>query len=190
MSFDDELRPLDQYREYLLILARLQMDACLRGIIDASDVVQQTLLKAHQCRDQFRGRTEGERAAWLRKILATTMIDTARKFSLESDRRGRARELESALGESACRLEALLAADQSSPSERFDHHEQLMRLSAVLARLPSDQRQAIELRHIQELPIVEIGRLMGRSTPAVGGLLQRGMKTLREWMDDPSGRTD
>jgi RNA polymerase sigma-70 factor (ECF subfamily) len=190
MSFDDELRPIDQYREYLLILARLQMDACLRGIIDASDLVQETLLKAHQCRDQFRGRSEGERAAWLRTILAGTMIDTVRKFSRESDRRDSARELELALGESSCRLEALLAADQSSPSERFQHHEQLMRLSVAMARLPADQRQAVELRHIQELPIAEIGRLMGRSTAAVGGLLQRGMKALRELMDDPPGRTD
>jgi RNA polymerase sigma-70 factor, ECF subfamily len=190
MPFDDELRPIDQYREYLLILTRLQMDACLQGIIDASDVVQQTLLKAYQCRDKFRGRTEGERAAWLRRILANTMIDTVRKFSLESDRRGRARELELALGESSCRLEALLAADQSSPSERFHHHEQLMRLSAEMERLPADQRQAVELRHIQELPIAEIGRRMGRSIPAVGGLLQRGMKTLRELMDDPPERTD
>ena len=190
MSCDDELRPIDHYREYLLILARLQMDACLQGIIDASDLVQQTLLKAHQCRDQFRGRTEGERAAWLRAILAGTMIDTVRKFSRESDRRGRTRELELALGESSCRLEALLADDQSSPSERFQHHEQLMRLSGALARLPEDQRQAVELRHIQELPIVEIGRLMSRSTPAVGGLLQRGMKMLRELMDDPPSRTD
>ena len=190
MSFDEELRPIDQYREYLLILARLQMDACLQGVIDASDVVQQTLLKAHQCRDQFRGRTEGERAAWLRKILAGTMIDTVRKYSREADRRGRARELELALGESSCRLEALLAADQSSPSERFHHHAQLMRLSAVLAQLPADQRQAVELRHIQELPIAEISRHMGRSTAAVGGLLQRGMKMLRELIDDPSGRTD
>ncbi|GAC1474548.1 MAG: sigma-70 family RNA polymerase sigma factor [Isosphaeraceae bacterium] len=184
MSFDDELRSIDQYRGYLLILARVQMDACLQGIIDASDVVQETLLKAHRSRDQFRGRTEGERAAWLRSILASTMIDTVRKFSRESDRRVRARELEQALGESSCRLEALLAADQSSPSERFDHHEQIMRLSETMAQLPADQRQAVELRHIQELPIAEIGRLMGRSTPAVGGLLQRGMKALREWMDD------
>src|SRR6516165_7948711 len=100
-------KPLESYRGYLLMLARLQMDASLQGIIDPSDVVQQTLLRAHQRREQFRGQSDGERAAWLRQILARSMIDALRKYGRESERRGQSVEL--ALEQSSCRLEALLA---------------------------------------------------------------------------------
>jgi RNA polymerase sigma-70 factor, ECF subfamily len=183
MGHDLGVKPLESYRGYLLMLARLQMDACLQGVIDPSDVVQETLLRAHRQREQFRGQSDGERAAWLRQILARSMIDSLRKYGKESDRRDRSVEL--ALEQSSCRLEALLAASTSSPSVKSEHHEALMRLADALARLPEDQHRAVELRHLQELPIAEIGRLMDRTTAAVGGLIQRGLRGLREMLEDP-----
>ena len=59
---------LDRFRSYLLLLA--QLDRQFQGKLDASDVVQQTLLEAHQGLAQFRGQDAGQKAAWLRQILA------------------------------------------------------------------------------------------------------------------------
>ena len=67
----DAIRSLEDYRDYLLLLVRLQLGSRLRAKVDASDVVQQAILHAHQSRAQFRGGTEGEWLAWLRAILAT-----------------------------------------------------------------------------------------------------------------------
>jgi hypothetical protein len=74
------VRPVESYRSYLMLLARLQLAPDLQGKLDPSDHIQQTLLKARENRNSFRGSSEPERAAWLRTIMANTLVDTARKF--------------------------------------------------------------------------------------------------------------
>jgi RNA polymerase sigma-70 factor (ECF subfamily) len=174
-------RPVEDYRDYLRLLARMQLDPRLQGKIDPSDVVQQTLAKAHQNRDQFRGRTEAERAGWLRRILANTLIDAARKFQRELQLE---HSFEQAVDASSARLEAWLAADQSSPSERADRQEQLLGLARALAQLPDDQRTAVEQHHLRGATVADLARMMGRSEAAVAGLLRRGLKKLRELLHE------
>ena len=72
---------IEGYRPYLRLLAQIQFDGRLQGKVDASDIVQETLLKAHQARDQFQGQSGPEMAAWLREILTNTLIDTVRRFT-------------------------------------------------------------------------------------------------------------
>jgi RNA polymerase sigma-70 factor (ECF subfamily) len=168
---------VESYQNYLLLLARLQLVPELQGKLDPADVVQQTLLKAHQNRDRFRGRSEGELVAWLRTILAHALDDAIRKFG----RRPVIREhsLEAALEQSSQRLGSILAAEQTSPSQRAIRDEQLIQLADALAALPNEQRHAVELRHLEGLATAEIAQRMNRTVAAVGGLLQRGLRSLR-----------
>jgi RNA polymerase sigma-70 factor (ECF subfamily) len=170
-------RPVEDYRDYLRLLARMQLDPRLQGKIDPSDVVQQTLVKAHQHRDQFHGDNEAERAGWLRRILANTLIDAARKFQRELRLE---RSLEQAVDASSARLEAWLAAEQSSPSEQADRQEQLLHLARALGELPDDQRTVVELHHLRGLSVAEVAGGLGKTDAAVAGLLRRGLKKLRE----------
>jgi RNA polymerase sigma-70 factor (ECF subfamily) len=176
-----DLGPLEQYREYLALLARLQIDPRLQGKVDASDLVQQTLVKAHQYQGQFRGSSERERAAWLRRILGNTLLDLLRKFQLELDLE---RSLQAALDQSSARLEAWLATGDSSPSERAARQEQLLHLATALARLPDDQRTAVELHYLQEAPVADIAARMNRTEASVAGLLRRGLQKLRGFLNE------
>src|SRR5688572_13035737 len=108
---DDRARPLEQYRDYLGLLARLHLGPRGRGGIDPSDIVQQTLLRAHERRDQFRGAGHAEFAGWLRSILASQLADAARRLG----RRPEDRPPEADIDASSARVEAWLASDESSP---------------------------------------------------------------------------
>ena len=179
---DADGRPLEGYRDYLCLLARLQLGPRLQAKLDASDIVQQALLQAHQGRAHFRGRTEAEWLSWLRTILANVMAAAARRFDSQARAVRLERSLEAELELSSSRLECLLAADQTSPSEQAIRCEELLRLARALARLPEDHRVVVELHHLKGLPVAEVARQMGRTRPAVVGLLYRGLKQLREML--------
>src|ERR1700740_2987619 len=88
---------LERFRGYLRLLAGLQLSPQLQAKLDASDLVQQALLRAYQAEGQFRGRTPAERAAWLRRILARTLADAVRDLHREKRDVNRERSLERAL---------------------------------------------------------------------------------------------
>jgi RNA polymerase sigma-70 factor (ECF subfamily) len=170
---------LEQYRNYLYLLARLKLGPQVRGKLDASDVVQEALLQAHKNAGQFRGHTEAERVAWLRRILATTLAGALRKFATRARDLANERSLQAALDESSARLEQWLALDQSSPSQRASRTEQLVLLADALLQLPEEQRQAVELHHLQGYSVAEVAEHLGKSKAAIAGLLFRGLKQLR-----------
>jgi RNA polymerase sigma-70 factor (ECF subfamily) len=177
-------RSLESYREYLKLLARLQLNGWLRGKLDSSDLVQDTLLQAHQKQEQFRGTTEGQRAAWLRQILANNLAQAVRRYSRQQRDARLECSLEAALEESSGRLEAWLGVEQPSPAGRVVREELLLQIADALAKLPADQRTAIELHHLQGCSLGEMSRTMGRSKEAVAGLLYRAVKELRGKLRD------
>jgi RNA polymerase sigma-70 factor (ECF subfamily) len=175
---------LEHYREYLRTLARLQIDNRLRGKLDPSGVVQQTLLEAHQAREQLRGLSEAQLAAWLRRALANNLADEARRLGARVRDVGRERSLQQAVDESSARLEVFLATEQASPSHHAARQEDLLRLAAALGRLPDDQRAAVELHHLEGLPLAETAAALGRTRSAVASLVFRGLRNLRRSLDE------
>jgi RNA polymerase sigma-70 factor (ECF subfamily) len=171
---------LERFRDYLALLARLQIAPPLRAKIDLSGVVQQTLLEAHKAMDRLGRMTAEQQAAWLRKALACNLADEVRKLGTAMRDVGRELSLEQAVEESSARLDAWLAADDSSPGDRAIRNEELLRLAHAVAQLPEDQRQAVELHHLRGRPVAEVARELGRSEGAAGALLVRGLKKLRQ----------
>jgi RNA polymerase sigma-70 factor (subfamily 1) len=174
---------LNAYRGYLTALAQIELGRRLRGKLDPSDVVQQSLLEAHQDLPSLQGTTEPELVAWLRTILARNLLNAARDFSAQKRDIRREQSLAQRLEDSSARLVQFLAAEQTSPSQRVIRGEDAARLATALAALPDDQRTAVLLKHFHDWKLAEIAERLDRSTLAVAGLLKRGLKKLRQIMD-------
>jgi RNA polymerase sigma-70 factor, ECF subfamily len=180
MSREDLLSDdrLEKYRGYLMFLARSHLGERYQGKLDASDIVQQSLLRAHEARQQFQGQSEGEWMAWLRQILVRTVSQTTRDLHAQKRDINRERAIEDAIESSSIRLGQFLAADSLSPSQNMMQAERVLSLAAAIEALPEDQRQVILLKYWQGLSLQELAAAMGRSLPAVAGLLHRATKKL------------
>jgi RNA polymerase sigma-70 factor (ECF subfamily) len=171
---------LELYRNYLGLLARLQLGRRLQGKVAPSDLVQETFLAGHRDFPQFRGQTEGELVAWLRHILVSTVLSQGRRY-LGTKRRDvrRERELAAELEESSRLLDRGLLAEQSTPSEQAARREQAVLLADALGRLSEDHREVMILRHLEGLSFPDIAPRMARSVEAVKKLWIRALAQLR-----------
>lgn len=172
-------REFGRFRDYLLLLARQQVPAIAAGTFDLSGVVQQTLAEAWRHWKTLQEDGAGARRAWLRTALCNNLTDELRRIKAEKRDFRKERSLADALDLSARRLESWLVAEESTPSGRAVKDEDLLRLAAGLARLSDDQRQTVELHHLQGCSLGEIADRLQRSKESVAGLLYRGMKNLR-----------
>jgi RNA polymerase sigma-70 factor (ECF subfamily) len=174
---------LQQYRNYLMVLASTQLEARLQPRVSPSDVVQETMLRAHKNFGQFRGGTEGELLAWLRQILVNNLAKFVEQHMLAA-RRDVRREvsierLGKALEKSTIQLAALLPAASKSPSMAVQQLEEAVQLADRLAQLPGDYREVLVLRNLQSLPFEEVAARMDRSVGAARMLWLRAIERLR-----------
>jgi RNA polymerase sigma-70 factor (ECF subfamily) len=178
---------LELYRDYLGLLARLQISRRLQRKVDAADLVQETFLQAHQHFAHFRGSTEGELASWLRQILATTLANLVRHYCGTQRRDVRLeRDLAAEMEESSRALDQGLVAKHSSPSQRAARREQAVLLANALARLPADYREVIILRHLEGLKFAEVARRMGRTVDSAKKIWAPALAELRSALGGPS----
>jgi RNA polymerase sigma-70 factor (ECF subfamily) len=170
-----ERRPLEEYREYLRLLARLHCGPQLQSKIDPSDIVQETMLRAFENQDQYRGRSEAEYAAWLRQILSSRLAEAVRHFGTAGRELNRERPLDDVIRAFAGQL----ASDSPGPEQQASHQEDILWLAGALSELPDDQRSVVEMKHLQGCSLETISRQLGRSKAATAGLLHRGVVRLR-----------
>src|SRR5437868_8483915 len=145
----------ERYRACLRFLAELQLDKRLQARVDLSGLVQETLVAANDRLDQFRQMNESDQAKWLRGILAHKLKDEVRRCTAGKRDVRRDVSIEGALEQSSARLEAWLAAEQSSPSEQAIRHEQLLRLAEALLQLTEEQRRVVGLRFWRDCKLSE-----------------------------------
>jgi RNA polymerase sigma-70 factor (ECF subfamily) len=172
---------LELYRNYLRLLARIEVGRRLQGKLDASDIVQETFLEAHRNFGGFRGTAEPQFVAWLRQILAAKVANLVRHYFGTQQRDIRLeQELAAGIDHSSHMLGAELAASMTSPSQNAAAREQSVLLADALERIPPDYRDVIILRHLEGLTFPEVAKRMGKTQDSVEKLWLRGLARLRQ----------
>jgi len=178
-----------KYRGYLWALASASLGTGFRNQLDPADVVQTTLLRAAESLATSPVSDEESLLAWLRQVLKSVLVDEYRR--LHRDRRDIRREqqlLESGVDASAAGLQACLAADQTSPSLAAVRNERLLLLADALVQLPAEQREVVVQRYLEGRSVASIADSLGRTVPAVAGLLRRGLEQLRSLLPEFGGQ--
>lgn len=174
-------RLLEQYRNYLRVLARIEIGRKLQGKVDASDLVQEVFLDAHRYFPNFRGTAEPQFVHWLREILAGTLANQVRRYFGTQARDLRLeRSIVADLDRSSVALAGFAVDPHSSPSEKAVRDEEGLLVSEALSHLPADYQTVLVLRHLEGLTFPQISERMDRSVDSVEKLWLRGLTQLRK----------
>jgi len=172
------------YRNYLRLIARPLIDGALKLKLDASNLVQETFLKAHRQFADFAGRDEPELMAWLRRILVRTLADQARYHRSRARNVRRQVSLEALLEQAGGAAQQALADSLPSPSSLAVRRERAVLLADALEKLPADYREVFVLRNIEHIPFNDIATRLGRSPGATRVLWTRAMQRLSQLLEE------
>jgi RNA polymerase sigma-70 factor (ECF subfamily) len=171
-------RALQAFREYLLSIAREEIDAVLLAKGSASDIVQETFLEASQTFPRFQGHSAGELRAWLRCMLLRRVSHQGRRFRTTQKRSVSRESPLEACGRAGNGIQAHI----ESPSVQAVADEEKFQLLAAVERMPEDYRRVIHLRYQESRTFDEIGQLMGRTPNAVRLLWLRAVERMKTEM--------
>ena len=169
---------LEKYRNYLILIARQELDAKVRAKGGASDLVQETFLEAQRDFAQFQGDREEELLAWLKQLLHNNLVNFARRYRAGKRRVSR----EASLDARSPSRRPDPPAPGPAPDEHAAAEEQSRRVRDALARLPGNHRRVLLLRCRDNLSFEEIGKRMKRSTNAAQKLWARAVERLEREM--------
>lgn len=145
----------------------IEIPDSFRGRMDKSDLVQDVLLKISETDYGLGAMPPRERRAFLRKMLASRIVDVIRThLSFKRDVR---REQ---------RLEKDVSASIATPSAESVLNENKSALAEAMNELPEDYQTVLRLRHKDGLSFVQIGQVMNRSPDAVRVLWGRALVRL------------
>jgi RNA polymerase sigma-70 factor (ECF subfamily) len=173
-------RLIDLYRPRLYLSAERRLGARRPGGMSASDVVQEALTRAAQHMEELSGETRPELEAWLQQILRRTILRATRDAGRQKRDPGQLVPLndrDAPVDQDAARQ---LAAPQATPSQIVSRKQEWLLVLRAISALPPGQREAVGLRHIEDRPLSEIARRLGRSELAVAGLIRRGVEAVRQ----------
>jgi RNA polymerase sigma-70 factor, ECF subfamily len=150
----------------------------LRRKIEPDDILQEVAMSAVGAIEEIE---LGDRDpfSWLCRLAERRIIDAHRRYFAQK------RDAEKEVGLQAgsangggAGLIDVLVASMTSPSSAFKRGQREFALLEALAQLPEDNRLALQLRYVENLPSKEIAERLGRTDGATRVLLTRSLQKL------------
>ena len=158
-------------RLYTLVLAQVDQNQAV-----AEDIVQETFLAALGSLDKFRG--DSQLYTWLRSIAFHKLNDYYRRQVKQPKAQ-----------ESSPDFDAMKQLEQTGNDEPetiavMESEEVRHSVQQALEQLPQNYQEVLVLKYLEEMPVLEISQVMGRSPKSVEGLLSRARKAMRANLED------
>lgn len=169
----------DLYDRYFNRVYSLVFNQVDRNKEVAEDIVQETFLAALRSAKGFKGRSSAY--TWLCSIAYHKVADHYRRQARERKRMVSGIDVDTV-------DDADNPGQQPRPDSLIESAETRQVVNEALSRLPWDYRQVLILKYVEEMSVLEISRIMGRSPKSVEGLLTRSRKALQtEFQGDREG---
>jgi RNA polymerase sigma-70 factor (ECF subfamily) len=173
---------LGEFREPLRKVIGLRLDPAVARRVDASDIVQDVLVEAHQRLVEYLTKPDMPFHLWLRHLAQDRIIDTHRRHRL-AQRRSVDREQPIArpawADESSVSLVAQLIDTERTPTSEAIRIELQRRLNTAIDQLSDDDREIILMRHHESLSNQEVAHALQLTEAAASMRYLRALRRLR-----------
>ena len=176
---------MEAHRPQLMAFIERQLGTALRRKVEPDDVFQEASAEAVRALPGA-DLSEREPFSWLCQIAERRIIDLHRRF-FDAQKRDAGREVP--LGASGgetneAGLINMLVASMTTPSQAFSRNAREARLQEALEKLPDDQREALRLRYVENMPSKLIAERLNKSDAAVRVMLTRSINKLQELLGE------
>ena len=170
-------------RPQLMAFIDRRLGPALRSKIELDDLFQEVSAEAVRSLGEV-DLKDRDPFSWLCQVAERRIIDAHRRY-FGSQKRDAGREVSlnaAGAGASSSRpaLINLLVASMTSASQAFSRNQKEIRLLAALEKLPPENREAIRLRYVEDMPSKDIAQRLGKTDGAVRVMLTRSLAKLQE----------
>jgi RNA polymerase sigma-70 factor (ECF subfamily) len=169
---------LDSFRNALEHVIERRLPPALRAKASASDVVQASLLTAHQQFHRFEGQSPAEFVAWLHTILRHHLEHLRRAYGATAKRDVHREVSLQAVNPDGIPLEQVLATSAPSPADTAAAQERQESLRHGYERLPQEYQHILHYHFWEQLSFREIGERLHCSEDAARSKHRRALRLL------------
>jgi len=167
----EEFYNIYRNRLYSLVLEKVGRDRAI-----AEDLVQEVFLAALDSLDKFRG--DSQLYTWLRSIAFHKINDLYRRQVREP------KQQKPSPDSDVTKQIEQTRDDEPATLTVLESEEIRQSVHQALADLPQDYQDVLVLKYLEEMPVLAISQVMGRSPKSVEGLLSRARKAMRTKLNE------